>query len=56
MVTLREICLPYFDKNISIAQQGALIFDNDNFQHDMIIGTNFLSKTGIKLYYDYGNI
>ena len=47
MVTIRDICLPEFDTNRSISQQRALIFDNDSCQYDMIIGTKFLSKTGI---------
>ena len=45
VVTLRDLHLPEFDKNRRIAQQKALIFDNDNCQYDMILGTNFLSKT-----------
>ena len=52
VVTLRDIGLPEFDKNRRIAQQKALVFDNDNCHYDMILGTNFLSKTGIKLDYD----
>ena len=54
VVTLRDIRLPEFDKNGRIVQQKALVFDNDNCQYDMILGTNFLSKTGIKLDYDCG--
>jgi len=37
-------------------QQKALVFINDNCQYDMILGTNFLSKTGIKLNYDHGKM
>jgi hypothetical protein len=32
------------------------VFDNDNVKHDSILGTNFLSKTGIKLNYSEGNM
>ncbi len=32
------------------------MFDNDNVKHDIILGTNFLSKTGIKLNYSEGNM
>jgi hypothetical protein len=30
------------------------VFDNDNGKYDIILGTNFLSKTGIKLNYSEG--
>jgi hypothetical protein len=36
--------------------QKALLFDNDNCPYGMIFGTNFLSKTGIKLDYDRGEM
>ncbi len=32
------------------------MFDNDNIKYDIILGTNFLSKTGIKLNYSEGNM
>jgi hypothetical protein len=32
------------------------VFDNDNIKYDIILGTNFLSKTGIKLNYSVGNM
>jgi hypothetical protein len=34
----------------------ALVFDNDNNKYNIILGTNFLSKTGIKLKYSEGNM
>jgi hypothetical protein len=49
VVTLRDLRLPEFDKNRRISQQKALVFDNDHVKYDVILGTNFLSKTGIKL-------
>ncbi len=33
-----------------------LVFDNDNLKFDIILGTNFLSKTGIKLNYSEENM
>jgi hypothetical protein len=30
------------------------VFDNDNVKYNIILGTNFLSKTGIKLNYSEG--
>jgi hypothetical protein len=32
------------------------VFDNSNVKYDIILGTNFLSKTGIKLNYSEGNM
>ena len=49
VVTLHDIHLPEFDNNQRIAQQKALVFDNANCQYDMILGTNFLSKSNIQL-------
>ena len=56
MVTLRDVRLPEFDKNRRISQQRALIFDNDNCKYDIIMGTDFLSKTGVKLDYSTGEM
>ena len=56
MVVRRELRLPEFDKNRRIESQRALIFDSKKCKYDMILGTNFLSKTGIKLDYESGNM
>jgi hypothetical protein len=32
------------------------VFDNNNVKYNIILGTNFLSKTGIKLIYLEGNM
>jgi hypothetical protein len=32
------------------------VFDNDNDKYNIILGTHFLSKTGIKLNYSEGNM
>jgi hypothetical protein len=53
---MQDIRLPEFDKNRRINQQKVLVFDNNNIKHDIILGTNFLSKTGIKLNYSEGNM
>ncbi len=53
---MRDLRLPKFDKNRRINQQNVLVFDNDNVKYDIILGTNFLSKTGIKLNYSEGNM
>jgi hypothetical protein len=51
---MRDIRLPEFNKNRCINQQKVLVFDNDNVKYNIILGTNFLSKTGIKLKYSEG--
>ncbi len=56
VVTMRNLRLPEFDKNGCINQQKVLVFDNDNVKNNIILGTNFLSKTGIKLNYSEGNM
>jgi hypothetical protein len=48
---MRDIRLLEFDKNRRINQQKVIVFDNDNIKYDIILGTKFLSKTGIKLNY-----
>jgi hypothetical protein len=56
VVMMQDIRLPEFDKNRRINQQKVLVFDNDNAKFDIILGTNFLSKTGTKLNYSEGNM
>jgi hypothetical protein len=51
VVTMRDIRLPEFDENRRISQQTCLVFDNDSCNYDIILGTNFLTKVGIKLNY-----
>ncbi len=53
---MRGLRLPEFHKNRRINQQKVLVFDNDNIKYDIILGTNFLSKAGIKLNYSEGNM
>jgi len=56
VVTLRDLRLLEFDKNRHISHQKALVFDNDKVKNDVILGTNFLLKTGIKLNYSEGRM
>jgi hypothetical protein len=56
VVTMQDIRLQEFDKNRRINQQKVLVFDNDNVKYNTILGTNFLSKTGIKLNYSDRNM
>ncbi len=54
-ITMQDLRLPKFDMNRRINQQ-VLVFGNNNVKYNMILGTNFLSKTGIKLNYLEGNM
>ncbi len=56
VITIQYLRLPKFDKKRRINQQKVLVFDNDNLKYSIILGTNFLSKTGIKLNYSEGNM
>ena len=47
MVTMREFRLPEFDKNRRIEEQKALVFET-LCRYDIILGTDFLRKSGIK--------
>ena len=52
-VTMRDFHLHEFDKNRRIEEQKALVFDTP-CRYDMILGTDFLSKSGIKINYETG--
>jgi hypothetical protein len=56
VVTMRNLRLPKFNKNRCINQQKVLVFDDSNIKYNIILGTNILSKTGIKLNYSEGNM
>jgi hypothetical protein len=49
--TLRDLSLSEFDKNWCISQQKACVFDKKRVKCNIILGTNFLVKAGIKLNY-----
>jgi hypothetical protein len=56
VITMQDITLPMLDKNRRINQQKVLVFDNDNVKYNIILGTNFHSKTGMKLNFSEGNM
>jgi hypothetical protein len=47
MVVMCNLRLPEFDKNGNIEQQKALIFESNTCRYDVILGADFLNKTGI---------
>jgi hypothetical protein len=55
MVILKRIRLPEFDKNRIIEKQKALVFDS-KCKYDVILGADFLSKSGIDIKYSNGTI
>jgi hypothetical protein len=56
VVAMQDIRLPEFNKNRHTNQQKVLVFENNNVKYDIILGTNFLSKTRIKLNYSEGKM
>jgi hypothetical protein len=56
MVVLHNLRLPELDKNCNVDQQKAQIFDADSCRYDVILGAEFLSKTGIDVKYSTGTI
>jgi hypothetical protein len=56
MVVLRNLRLPELDKYHNMDQQKALVFDADSCRYDVILGADFLSKTGIDVKYSTGII
>jgi hypothetical protein len=56
MVVLCNLRLPELDKNRNGDQQKALLFDADSCRYDVILGADFLSKTGIDVKYSTGAI
>jgi hypothetical protein len=47
MVVMHNLRLPELDKNRNIEQQKALIVESDTSIYDVILGADFLTKTGI---------
>jgi len=56
MVVMRNLRLPEFDKNRNAEQQKALIFESETCKYDVILGADFLTKTGIDVRYSTGTI
>jgi hypothetical protein len=56
MVVMRNLRLPEFDKNRNIERQKALIFESNTCRYDVILGADFLTKTGINIKYSMGTI
>jgi len=51
MVIMRNLRLPELDKNRNVDQQKALVFESKTCKYDVILGADFLTKTGIDVKY-----
>ena len=47
VVIMRNLRIPEFDKNRNVDQQKALVFQSETCKYDVILGADFLTKTGI---------
>jgi hypothetical protein len=56
VVIMRNLRLPEFDINRNVNQQKALVFQSETCKYDVILGANFLTKTGINVKYSTGTI
>jgi hypothetical protein len=56
IVVMCNLRLPELDKNRNIEQQIALIFESDICRYDVILGADFLTKTGIDVRYSTSTI
>jgi hypothetical protein len=56
VVIMHNLRLPEFDKNINVDQQKALVFQSETCKYDVILGADFLTKTGIDVKYSTGSM
>jgi hypothetical protein len=56
VVIMRNLRLPEFDRNRNVNQQKALVFQSETCKYDVILGADFLTKTGIDIKYSTGTI
>jgi len=48
---MRNLRLPELDKNRNVDRQKALVFESETCKYDVILGADFLTKTGIDVKY-----
>ncbi len=56
IVIMHNLRLPEFDKNRNVNQQKALVFQSETCKYDVILGADFLKKTGIDVKYSTGTM
>jgi hypothetical protein len=53
---MHNLRLPEFDKNRNIDQQKALVLQSETCKYGVILGADFLTKTGIDVKYSTGTM
>ena len=53
---MRNLRLPEFDKNKNVNQQKANVFQSETCKQDVILGADYLTKTGIDVKYSTGTM
>jgi hypothetical protein len=53
---MHNLRLPEFNKNRNVDQQKALVFQPETCKYDVILGADFLTKTGIDVKYSTGTM
>ncbi len=56
MVVMHNLRLPEFDQNRNVDKQNALVFQSETCKYDVILGADFLTKTGIDVRYSTGTM
>jgi hypothetical protein len=56
VVIMRNLRLPEFNKNRNVDQQKALVFQSETCNYNVILGADFLTKTGIDVKYSTGTM
>ena len=56
MVIMQNIWLPELYSGCNIEQQKALVFESETCWFDVILGTDFLSETGIDVKYSTNTV
>ncbi len=56
VVIMRNLRLPELDKNRNVKEQKALVFQSETCKYNVILGADFLTKTGIDVKYSIGTM
>jgi hypothetical protein len=48
---MRKLWLPEFDKNRNVDQQKAVVYQSETCKSDVMLGADYLTKTGIDVKY-----
>jgi hypothetical protein len=56
IVIMHNLRLPEFDKNRNVDQQKAFVFQSETCKYYVILGADFLTKTGIDVEYSTGTM